>query len=217
MVTANHVEHRNDLWNARPVRPPTSLGTPQSCGLFDGISLPWIHYQYNRRAYPSTMIKPRARDIRPARPSYSEEQKFFIMYYRVIKKLPWCEIEDKFTTFFDLRAKNGIISVYYRIRKNWKMKDVLKLKTGDAELDRKIVEDKASLIPHEFLARLGYFEDLNTPRDMDSLPHTGAAGSPVRSIVDGHSPIQLGPSPKHENSCCCSESILARSASSARA
>lgn len=107
------------------------------------------------------MIKPRARDIRPARPSYSEEQKFCIMYYRVIKKLSWCEIEDKFTTFFDLRTKNGIISVYYRIRKNWKMKDVLKLKTGDAELDRKIVEEKASLIPHEFLVRLGYFKDLN--------------------------------------------------------
>ena len=39
------------------------------------------------------MAEPLARIPRPARPSYSEEQKFFIMYNRIIRGLPWAEID----------------------------------------------------------------------------------------------------------------------------
>jgi hypothetical protein len=104
------------------------------------------------------MAEPLARIPRPARPSYSEEQKFFIMYYRVIKELSWPEIEDKFATFFNLRTKDGLTSVYYRIRKNWGMEEVLKTGPDGSMGDRGKVESKAAHFSREFLTNLGYFD-----------------------------------------------------------
>lgn len=104
------------------------------------------------------IAEPLARIPRPARPSYSEEQKFFIMYYRVIKELSWPEIEDKFATFFNLRTKDGLTSVYYRIRKNWGMEEVLKTGPDGSMGDRGKVESKAAHFSREFLTNLGYFD-----------------------------------------------------------
>lgn len=52
------------------------------------------------------------RKPRPPRPSYSEEQKFYIMYARVLRDLPWPEIEDDFAHIFGSRSKGGLTSVY---------------------------------------------------------------------------------------------------------
>lgn len=60
---------------------------------------------------------------RRPRPSYTEEQKFFIMYHRIIRKLSWPKIETKFAAFFNIRTKDGLTSVYYRLRKDWGMKE----------------------------------------------------------------------------------------------
>jgi hypothetical protein len=65
------------------------------------------------------------RIVRPARPSYTDEQRFFIMYYRIVREHSWSEIEVKFASFFDLRTKDAITSVYYRTRKMWGMEKVL--------------------------------------------------------------------------------------------
>ena len=102
--------------------------------------------------------EPLSRIPRPARPSYSEEQKFFIMFYRIIKELSWPEIEDKFAHFFNLRTKDGLTSVYYRIRKSWGMEEVLKTGPDGSMGDRRKVEDKAAHFSREFLGNLGYFE-----------------------------------------------------------
>jgi hypothetical protein len=64
------------------------------------------------------------KSARPPRPSYSEEQKFYIMYARIVCNKPWPAIEDGFTQIFGAdgtghRSKGGLTSVYYRIRKHW--------------------------------------------------------------------------------------------------
>jgi hypothetical protein len=82
------------------------------------------------------MAEPLAHIPRPARLSYNEEQKFFVIYYRVIKELSRPEIEDKFASIFDLSTKDGLTSVYYRIRKNWGIGKVLKTAPDSSTGDR---------------------------------------------------------------------------------
>jgi hypothetical protein len=108
--------------------------------------------------HASMVAESLARIPRPARPSYNEEQKFFIMYYRVIKELSWPEIEDKFATFFNLRIEHGLTSVYYRTRQNWGMDGVLKTGLDGSMGDRGRVESKAAHFSREFLTKLGYFD-----------------------------------------------------------
>jgi hypothetical protein len=57
------------------------------------------------------------RVLRSASPSYTDEQRFSIMYYRIVRERSWSEIEVEFASFFDLRTKDAITSVYYRTRK----------------------------------------------------------------------------------------------------
>jgi len=97
------------------------------------------------------------RVVWPARPSYTDEQRFFIMYYRIVRECSWSEIEVEFASLFDLRTKDAITSVYYRTRKMWGMDKVL-----DTDLhstgDRNIIESEASRFSRDFLADLGYFD-----------------------------------------------------------
>jgi hypothetical protein len=58
---------------------------------------------------------------RPLRLPHTEEQKFFIMYHRIIKELSWSEIKDKYASSFDSRSEDGLTSGYYRIRDSWNM------------------------------------------------------------------------------------------------
>lgn len=94
---------------------------------------------------------------RAARPSYTEEQKFFIMYQRVINELSWPEIEVRFASFFKLRSRDGLTSVYYRIRKDWGMKEVLKSQSYSVD-DGKKVKERAAHFSRDFLAEVGFFE-----------------------------------------------------------
>ena len=95
--------------------------------------------------------------FRTARPPYTEEQKFFIMYNRIIKELSWPEIEDKFESHFDSRSGDGFTSVYYRSRKDWGMEKVLKTKAGSSS-DRTKVEARATYFSKDFLEKLEYFD-----------------------------------------------------------
>lgn len=95
--------------------------------------------------------------FRTARPPYTEEQKFFIMYNRIIKELSWPEIEDKFESYFDARSGDGLMSVYYRVRKDWGMGKVLKTKPGSSS-DRTKFEARVAYFSKDFLEKLGYFD-----------------------------------------------------------
>jgi hypothetical protein len=48
--------------------------------------------------------------FRAARPPYTEEQKFFIVYHRIINELSWPEIEDKFVSHFNFRSQDDFQS-----------------------------------------------------------------------------------------------------------
>jgi hypothetical protein len=97
------------------------------------------------------------REPRSARPSYNEEQKFFVMYYRIVKRLSWPEIEDKFAQIFYLRSKDGLTSAYYRVRGSWGMEQVLK-NQARPEDDLGTIERKADCFSRGFLEHIGYFD-----------------------------------------------------------
>jgi hypothetical protein len=97
------------------------------------------------------------RVVRPARPSYTDKQRFFIMYYRIIRECSWSEIEVEFASFFDLRTKDAITSVYYRTRKMWGMDKVLETDLHSID-DRNRIESEASRFSRDFLVYLGYFD-----------------------------------------------------------
>lgn len=61
-----------------------------------------------------------AKPPRAPRPAYSEEQKFYIMFARILRGRSWPEIERDFARLFgqriSQRSKGGLTSVYYRVR-----------------------------------------------------------------------------------------------------
>jgi hypothetical protein len=54
------------------------------------------------------------RIFRPARPSYTDVQRFSIMYYRIVREYSWPQIGEEFARLFNLRTKDALTSVYYR-------------------------------------------------------------------------------------------------------
>jgi len=79
------------------------------------------------------------------------------MYYRIVRKLSWPGIEDEFARLFNLRTKDGLTSVYYRIRKMWGMEKVLGTDFRTTS-DRSRVESEASRFSRDFLMDLVYFD-----------------------------------------------------------
>jgi len=79
------------------------------------------------------------------------------MYYRIVRKHSWPEVEDKLARLFNLRTKDAFTSVYYHIRKMWGMDNVL-----DTDLnsmgDRTRVDSEATRFSRDFLMDLGYFD-----------------------------------------------------------
>jgi hypothetical protein len=152
--------HFDESWSM--VVPPTSSGSGNV------LRINHVVDDQVRPTEQASSDKPLQRVRRSARPAYTEEQKFFIMYYRIIQELSWPEIEDKFAVFFDLRTKDGLTSVYYRLRKNWGMEEVLKANSSTAD-DRGKVEKRSCRFERDFLAKLGYF-DFTAGDDSCNLP-----------------------------------------------
>jgi hypothetical protein len=115
------------------------------------------HRWHDRHAQVYISAEAPKREPRSARPSYNEEQKFFIMYYRMVKQLSWPEIEDKFAQLFYLRSKDGLTSAYYRIRGSWGMEQVLK-NQARPEDDLGTIRRKADRFSRGFLEYIGYFD-----------------------------------------------------------
>jgi hypothetical protein len=78
------------------------------------------------------------------------------MYHRVIVKKSWGELGELFREFFGLRTKDGLNSVYYRIRHEWGMKQVLHSCAEDSEADKMKVEEMTTMVSQEFLQKIGY-------------------------------------------------------------
>jgi hypothetical protein len=95
--------------------------------------------------------------VRPARPSYTDEQRLSIMYYRIVRKHSWPEIEHEFARLFNLRTKDALTSVYYRIRKMWGVEKILGTDLRTIS-ERSRVESEASRFSRDFLVNLGYFD-----------------------------------------------------------
>jgi hypothetical protein len=86
-----------------------------------------------------------------------EEQKFFIMYQRIIREFSWSDIEDKFVHHLNVRSGDGLTSIYYRVLKDWGMQEVLNTQAGSSS-DRAIVDGKTNRFSRDFLKMLGYFD-----------------------------------------------------------
>jgi hypothetical protein len=78
------------------------------------------------------------------------------MYHRVIIRKSWEELEELFRDFFGLRTKDSLNSVYYRMRHEWGMKQVLDSCAEDSEADRMKVEEIATMVSPDFLQKIGY-------------------------------------------------------------
>lgn len=96
------------------------------------VAGPWVQLM----AQPTPTQSPQ-RIPRAARLPYTEQQKFFIMYQRITKELSWPDIEEKSVHHFNVRSGDGLTSVYYRVRKHWGMREVLKTRSGSSS-DRTI-------------------------------------------------------------------------------
>ncbi|KJX98154.1 hypothetical protein TI39_contig429g00021 [Zymoseptoria brevis] len=105
---------------------------------------------------PWSPSDPMTRKPRAPRPSYSEEQKFFIMYARIMRDLSWPEIEDRFADTFGQRSKGGLTSVYYRVRRDWGLAEVLKSGPGTFAAECREVELRARNFSKDFLVQIGY-------------------------------------------------------------
>jgi hypothetical protein len=114
-----------------------------------------------------TPIQPPQRVPQATRPSYTQEQRFFIVYQRIIGELSWPEIEDKFADFFNIRTRNGLTSVYYRLCKGWGMKEVSKDAYHAASDVGKVVEN-AVRFQTDFLRGLGYFDQTTVEKFMQA-------------------------------------------------
>ncbi|KAK0248121.1 hypothetical protein LTR91_014953 [Friedmanniomyces endolithicus] len=101
----------------------------------------------------------RMTSARAPRISYSEEQRFFIMYTRIVLCMSWQEIESGYAKLFGqdavgLRSRGGLTSVYYRIRKRWGLEEVLKA-APETVADKLAVLRRAEWLPSDFLAKIG--------------------------------------------------------------
>lgn len=122
-----------------------------------------VEQQQHRSHGTSSWSDSSMTDRRPRapRPSYSEEQKFFIMYARIIRDNTWPEIEDRFEKLFGTRTKGGLTSVYYRVRREWGLMEVLKSGPGSYAADCREVEQRAMNFSREYLSQIGYLPSIH--------------------------------------------------------
>jgi hypothetical protein len=152
-VHTSTVQHCN---GSRKTTVSSSSGSPAMPGSTNAIhTYHGAGPRVQLMAQPTPTQSPQ-RIPRAGRPPYTEEQKFFIMYQRIIRELSWSDIEDKFVHHFNVRSGDGLTSVYYCVRKDWGMTEVSKTQSGSSS-DRVIVEARANRFSRDFLEMLGYF------------------------------------------------------------
>ena len=78
------------------------------------------------------------------------------MYARIVQDKCWHDIEDDFVRIFGQRTKGGLTSMYYRIRKNWGLEEVLKSGVSSSKAEKTVVDQRAAHFSRESLLTIGY-------------------------------------------------------------
>jgi len=157
-IGSSHIGVDSSLMGATRTCSTTSVGTYSYYTTpYENISIDHTQQQPSRSRSRRIFIAndTKALVTRAARPSHTEEQKYFIMYHHLIQKLAWTEIEPKYARFFEPCTIAALTSVYYRIRQAWGMKKVNDTTSEDRLNDRRIVERKARSLSRDFLNKLG--------------------------------------------------------------
>ncbi|KAM3416766.1 hypothetical protein BST61_g8358 [Cercospora zeina] len=144
----------SSYYTVATVPPPTATRNPLTTYAAD--TSPTVDHRSQQSTFHYGSMNDRR--PRPPRPSYSEEQKFFIMYARIIRDNTWPEIEDRFEKLFGTRTKGGLTSVYYRVRREWGLMEVLKSGPGSYAADCREVEKRATNFSREYLSQIGYLQ-----------------------------------------------------------
>ncbi|KAF2215244.1 hypothetical protein CERZMDRAFT_94658 [Cercospora zeae-maydis SCOH1-5] len=147
----------SSYYTGATVPPPSASRNPPAA--YPADKTPVVDHRPQQSAFHYGSMNDRR--PRPPRPSYSEEQKFFIMYARIIRDNTWPEIEDRFEKLFGTRTKGGLTSVYYRVRREWGLMEVLKSGPGSYAADCREVEKRATNFSREFLSQIGYLQSMN--------------------------------------------------------
>lgn len=82
------------------------------------------------------------------------------MFARITKGQSWPAIEYDFARLFNQqvshRSKGGLTSVYYRLRKEWALEEVLQTNVDSPIHDQEVVDRRATHFSHDFLTIIGY-------------------------------------------------------------
>ncbi|KAF1821905.1 uncharacterized protein K489DRAFT_228125 [Dissoconium aciculare CBS 342.82] len=130
---------------------------------------PWPEYASDTRSTTEAPSPPspqhhryshQSKQPRAPRPTYTDEQKFFIMYARIVCGYQWTTIKAHFENLWEAenryapRTEEGLTSVYYRVRAEWGLKPV---QAGPAsEHDRAVVHGRATYFSRDFLSMIRY-------------------------------------------------------------
>lgn len=91
-------------------------------------------------------FKPWNKRARSSRLTYTQEEKLFIMYARVLRKVEWIDISNTFEISFGGKNTNDTISslrsIYYRTRREWGMDYVTRTGPAGVQSDIRIVSAK---------------------------------------------------------------------------
>lgn len=101
-------------------------------------------------------FRPPSKRARSSRLAYTQEEKLFIMYARVLRKVEWIDIANTFEISFGYKNTSdtisGLRSIYYRTRREWGMDYVTRTGSAGVQSDIRIV--RAKLHEHAELTAL---------------------------------------------------------------
>lgn len=91
-------------------------------------------------------FRPPSKRARSSRLAYTQEEKLFIMYARVLRKVEWIDISNTFEISFGYKNTSdtisGLRSIYYRTRREWGMDYVTRTGSAGVQSDIRIVSAK---------------------------------------------------------------------------
>lgn len=104
-------------------------------------------------------FRPPSKRARSSRLAYTQEEKLFIMYARVLRKVEWIDISNTFEISFGYKNTSdtisGLRSIYYRTRREWGMDYVTRTGSAGVQSDIRIVSAKL----HEHAELTAFYRD----------------------------------------------------------
>ena len=113
--TSHRQQARIDIGNVRASYTPATSVSPISESDGDSCEL-----CTTRSPSLELQLSQDVRRVRDPRPTYNEEQRFFIAFLKIELNKCWRDTHDDFIRMFKVhRSIDGLTSVYYRIRREW--------------------------------------------------------------------------------------------------